>query len=460
MPSCLPEARERVVPAGEQLPGVRLVADVPDDLVPGRIELVEQRDAQLDDTEARADVAAGHRDALDEAVADLLGELGELVAAEALQVGGGLDGRESVMEIVDGSIWRRPDVSASHPERAKGPCVGCLLRFAQAMTRRPAIATSSCSQYTPPTPRVPPTAPPPRRGARPPAGPALGLPPGPVHAQQADVGGLGQLPRPARPSCPAPRWCRCSRARRRRSGRRGRCPRRRRSARRPGRRRLRRDAAQGARGPDQRPGLAPVDRHELRQGERPPLGLEVEPLPAHHPLDAARLEQLRCHPAQDRAAAGRARPRPPPARGRPPAPAGSRLGWRSARRTGDGWWAGRGGGRRRPCTAGRRGRASRCAPSRPPRPRRRCRRLAADRAERRRHERGAHPLAGGAERVRQGFAVAAADLSLEPLRPAIEQRVGALAGLGEEVGGGGGRDSTRVILSGAKDASPPSLRSG
>ena len=41
-----------------------------------------------------ADVAAGHRDALDQAVADLLGELRELVAAETLQVGGALDGGE------------------------------------------------------------------------------------------------------------------------------------------------------------------------------------------------------------------------------------------------------------------------------------------------------------------------------------------------------------------------------
>ena len=70
------------------------MADVPDDLVGGRIELVEQRDAQLDHAEAGPDVAAGDGAALDQPVADLLGELGELLAAEALEVGGGVDGGE------------------------------------------------------------------------------------------------------------------------------------------------------------------------------------------------------------------------------------------------------------------------------------------------------------------------------------------------------------------------------
>ena len=38
---------------------------------------------QLDHAEAGADVTAGDRAALDQAVADLLGQLGKLVAAEA-----------------------------------------------------------------------------------------------------------------------------------------------------------------------------------------------------------------------------------------------------------------------------------------------------------------------------------------------------------------------------------------
>ena len=43
----------------------------------GRVELVEQRDAQLDHAEAGADVAAGLGHALDQPLADLLGQLRE-----------------------------------------------------------------------------------------------------------------------------------------------------------------------------------------------------------------------------------------------------------------------------------------------------------------------------------------------------------------------------------------------
>ena len=66
------------------------MADVPDDLVAGRIELVEQRDAQLDHAQAGTDMATGDGAALDEPVTDLLGQLGKLVAAEALEVFGDL----------------------------------------------------------------------------------------------------------------------------------------------------------------------------------------------------------------------------------------------------------------------------------------------------------------------------------------------------------------------------------
>ena len=90
----LAQRRERLVPAGEELPGVGLVAHVPDDLVGRRVELVEQGEAQLHHAEAGADVPAGDRAAFDQAVTDLLGELGELLALEALEVGGGVDGGE------------------------------------------------------------------------------------------------------------------------------------------------------------------------------------------------------------------------------------------------------------------------------------------------------------------------------------------------------------------------------
>ena len=90
-PAGLAEGSEAVVPPGEQLPGVGLVAHVPDDLVTGRVEFVEQRDGELDAAEARADVPAGDGARFDEPVADLLGELRKLLAAEALEVLGAVN---------------------------------------------------------------------------------------------------------------------------------------------------------------------------------------------------------------------------------------------------------------------------------------------------------------------------------------------------------------------------------
>jgi hypothetical protein len=67
---------------------------VPDDPVGRRIELVEERDGQLDHTEAGADVAAGDGAAVDETRADLSSQVRQLVAPEALEIGGAVDGVE------------------------------------------------------------------------------------------------------------------------------------------------------------------------------------------------------------------------------------------------------------------------------------------------------------------------------------------------------------------------------
>jgi hypothetical protein len=82
----LTEGGKLIVAASQELPSVGLVSHVPDDLVSGRLELVEQGNSELDDPKARANVAAGNRTALDQAVPDLLRYLGELVATEALEV--------------------------------------------------------------------------------------------------------------------------------------------------------------------------------------------------------------------------------------------------------------------------------------------------------------------------------------------------------------------------------------
>src|SRR6185503_20288426 len=90
-PVALAQAGELVVASGQKLPGVGLMPDIPDDLVNRRLELIEQSDAELDHPEARADVPAGDRAALDQPVTDFLRQLGQLLALETLQVFGRLD---------------------------------------------------------------------------------------------------------------------------------------------------------------------------------------------------------------------------------------------------------------------------------------------------------------------------------------------------------------------------------
>ena len=71
-----------IAAAGEELMRISLVADVPHELIYGRVEHVMKRDGKLDDAKARADVAAGARAAVDQTLTDLRRELAELVARE------------------------------------------------------------------------------------------------------------------------------------------------------------------------------------------------------------------------------------------------------------------------------------------------------------------------------------------------------------------------------------------
>jgi hypothetical protein len=81
----LAQPRE-VLPAGQQLVDVRLVARVEHDRVAGRLEHPVDRDRQLDDAEVGAEVPAGARDGLHEKVADLLGQRADLRRGQAAQV--------------------------------------------------------------------------------------------------------------------------------------------------------------------------------------------------------------------------------------------------------------------------------------------------------------------------------------------------------------------------------------
>ena len=88
----LTQRGEALVTAGEDLPRIALVADVPHDPVARRVEAMTQRHRQLDDAQPRADVAPrlGHH--VDQAAAHLVGERLELVARQAPDILGTTNG--------------------------------------------------------------------------------------------------------------------------------------------------------------------------------------------------------------------------------------------------------------------------------------------------------------------------------------------------------------------------------
>jgi hypothetical protein len=83
-----------VAAAGEDLVRVRLVADVPEHLVLGRVDQRVHRRRDLAGAEVGAEVAADLADRVDDQLANLLGDLLELVVGEALEVGRGVDVRK------------------------------------------------------------------------------------------------------------------------------------------------------------------------------------------------------------------------------------------------------------------------------------------------------------------------------------------------------------------------------
>ncbi len=79
------DAREAVVPAGEDLVDVGLMAGVPDELIPWGIEDVMKRHGQLGDAQAGAEVAPFLRDDVDVARAHLVDHAAEGLRLEAAQ---------------------------------------------------------------------------------------------------------------------------------------------------------------------------------------------------------------------------------------------------------------------------------------------------------------------------------------------------------------------------------------
>ncbi len=89
--AALTQRADTVAPAGEDLVRIGLVADVPDQLVVRRIEDVMQRHRQLDHAQAGAEMAAGLGDGVDHLVAQLVGELPELLGRQIFQVRRNMD---------------------------------------------------------------------------------------------------------------------------------------------------------------------------------------------------------------------------------------------------------------------------------------------------------------------------------------------------------------------------------
>ena len=98
--AALEEARESAllaqrlhpgVAAGQQLVGIALVADIPYELIPRRLEGVVQCDRELHDAQSSADVAASARAHVDQPRAHLLRECGELCPGELPEIGGRMD---------------------------------------------------------------------------------------------------------------------------------------------------------------------------------------------------------------------------------------------------------------------------------------------------------------------------------------------------------------------------------
>jgi hypothetical protein len=113
----LADRREPIPAAGEDLVRVRLVADVPEDLVTGRLHQAVERDRELAGAEVGAEVPADLADRVDDQLAGLLRDLLQLVVVEPVQVEGSLDAGEEVRVVGAVAVAHLPGES-SGPRQA------------------------------------------------------------------------------------------------------------------------------------------------------------------------------------------------------------------------------------------------------------------------------------------------------------------------------------------------------
>src|SRR6185312_8736394 len=115
-PAVLLDGMQAVCPSREDLMGVRLVADVPDQAVLGGIEHVVQGNGQLDRAEPGCEVAPTGAHRVDEELPQLSTQLGQLAQGQPAEVGRGLDRAEKRI-----LIWRSSHLNQSTRRSSQRP---------------------------------------------------------------------------------------------------------------------------------------------------------------------------------------------------------------------------------------------------------------------------------------------------------------------------------------------------
>ena len=136
-PALLAEPAE-VLPPGQQLVHVGLVAGVEDDRVARRVEDPVDRDRQLDDAEVRAEVTAGLRDFGDQEVRISAGELIEL--RRTRRVASRSRGSVNVLEQAHKSESRRVKIEGGSECSSEPPRRFCLDEAPQDVLQDAAVA--------------------------------------------------------------------------------------------------------------------------------------------------------------------------------------------------------------------------------------------------------------------------------------------------------------------------------
>ncbi len=90
-PAPLPDRVEILAPTGQHLVRIALMSDVQNQAVMRRVEDVVERRDQLDGAEAGGEMSASTRDAREDLIANLIGDLLDVSARQFPKVGGSFD---------------------------------------------------------------------------------------------------------------------------------------------------------------------------------------------------------------------------------------------------------------------------------------------------------------------------------------------------------------------------------